>query len=281
MEMISGLGPFDLTGGPFLALYGGLLAIAIVAGAVIPHWLRPEGRGAGESNPDLLAYLSGGRVRLVESLVAGLLSAGALVMEGRNRFRVMDRAGGARPAESAILALPSPAAWSAIAGAARAPARAIEARLVRSGLWMDPATVMQLRFWQTTPYLLLLLFGAIKWDIGVARDRPVGFLTGLMVATAFLAIARFFTLDRRTRSGIAAVRNARADADRLRRAPLAGETELAVALFGTTVLAGSAWSDFHRMRTAGSGDGGVTSDGGSSDGGGSGCGGGGCGGCGS
>lgn len=47
------------------------------------------------------------------------------------------------------------------------------------------------------------------------------------------------------------------------------------ARFGTTVLAGSAWSSYHHIRNAIS-----SGDGGSSDGGGrSGCGGGGCGGC--
>jgi hypothetical protein len=48
-------------------------------------------------------------------------------------------------------------------------------------------------------------------------------------------------------------------------------------LFGTAVLAGSGWSDFHRLRSAG--DNGGACGGGSGDGG-SGCGGGGCGGCG-
>jgi len=63
---------------------------------------------------------------------------------------------------------------------------------------------------------------------------------------------------------------ARADAARLRRAVPSDEAALAVALFGTAVLAGSYLSDFHGMRsTNGGGDGGSSSDGGS-----------GCGGCG-
>ena len=34
---------FDLTGGPFLELYGILFGITIVAGFLIPRWLRPDG----------------------------------------------------------------------------------------------------------------------------------------------------------------------------------------------------------------------------------------------
>ena len=42
------LGPFDLTGEPFLMLYSLLLAAAMVAGFVIPRRMRPA-EGAGQS----------------------------------------------------------------------------------------------------------------------------------------------------------------------------------------------------------------------------------------
>ncbi|WP_374145725.1 TIGR04222 domain-containing membrane protein [Sphingomonas sp. 28-63-12] len=278
-----GLGPFDLPGSAFLVLYAGLLIITIIAGTIIPRWLRPTGRTMPETDPDHLAYLAGGAVRMAECLVAGLLAAGALVMEGRNRFRIVRETGVASPAQCAILALSSPAPWPAIAAAANRPAASIEAHLVRSGLMVGPGGTWQLRFWQTMPYLLLIAFGLTKWLIGVGRDRPVGVLTGLLLFTAILALIRFWTIDRRTRGGMAAIKAARRRADRLRRAPTPSEAGLAVALFGTTVLAGSAWSDFHRLRSASGGDGGNSGDSGSSDGGGcsgGGCGGG-CGGCGS
>ena len=148
------------------------------------------------------------------------------------------------------------------------------------GLLMDGWTALQLRFWQTTPYLLLFAFGWTKVQIGEARGKPVGFLIALLVITVVFALLRFAVLDRRTRAGKEVIEEARERSERLRRAPAEGETGLAVALFGTAVLAGSAWGDFHRMRAA-SGDGGSGGggDGGSGCGGG-GCGGGGCGGCG-
>jgi uncharacterized protein (TIGR04222 family) len=142
---------------------------------------------------------------------------------------------------------------------------------------MDRGTVWQMRFWQTTPYLLLIVFGAIKVDVGLSRDKPVGFLTLLLILTAILALVRFLAVDRRTRGGIEVLADARARSDRLRRAPTPTETGMAVALFGTMVLAGSDMDGFHTMRSASSGGDGGSS---SSDGGGGGCGGGGCGGCG-
>jgi uncharacterized membrane protein YgcG len=108
----------------------------------------------------------------------------------------------------------------------------------------------------------------------------VGFLTALLIVTAFVALIRFAKLDAATRSGRRALGEVRREAARLRSAPVRDEAGMAVALFGTTVLVGSALSDFHdlRMKGASSGEDGGSSGGDS--GGDGGCGGGGCGGCG-
>jgi uncharacterized protein (TIGR04222 family) len=271
------MSPFDLTGGPFLALYGALFAIALVAGFAIPRWLRPEGGSPHGLDTDQLAYLAGGRQRFGEALVSRLLASGSLSLVG-SKFDI-NGSGGRTAAERSVLALASPASWGAVERAAGRHAGAIEERLVSNGLLMDRGTGLQMRFWQTLPYLLLIGFGLIKWDIGVARDRPVGFLTMFLIATAVFALIRFLALDRRTRVAVEALANARSSSARLKRAATPGEMDLAVALFGTTVLVGSGWAGFHQLRSASSsGDGGSS---GSSDGG-SGCGGGGggCGGCG-
>lgn len=271
------LGPFDLTGGPFLQLYGALLIVALVAGIVIPRWLRPEGRAPRKPDTDHLAFLAGGAPRLAETVTARLLATKQLVMDGK-KF-LAGSLGGATPAERSVLALPQPSNWAAILGSVARHADPIRDRLIRDGLWMDGGTGLQLRFWQTSPYFLLLAFGFTKLQIGEARGKPVGYLTALLVITAVLALIRFAILDRRTRAGQEMLTKERLRGDRLRRGPTTGETGLAVALFGTTVLVGSEWGDFHRMRT--SSDGGSGGDGGSSGGGdGGGCGGGGCGGCG-
>lgn len=267
-----------MTGGPFLLLYGALLIITIFAGFTIPRWLRPDGRSQPVTDANDLAWLAGGPARFADAVVARLLSARALDMIGKDNFRAIARDGGQNAAEHSVLALPQPMSWQAIERTLRPYAEPVERRLTASGLLMDGATLFQMRFWQTSPYLLLIVFGATKWLIGDARGRPVGFLTALLIVTAILALIRFLAVDRRTRAGRNAVDEAVSRSARLKQAPTSSEIGLAVALFGTAVLAGSGWAAFHQMRSAGSGDGGGGSGDGSGDGGG--CGGGGCGGCG-
>lgn len=271
-----GLGVFDLTGGPFLELYLALLFGTIIAGFAIPRWLRPQGRQARVSDPDAIAYLAGGSIRYVDAVIARLLAAGKIAVEGGGTARIVAPPVLTRGAERSVLALATPTPWPRVMRAVAPHARAVEDKLVGMGLMIDRGRALQLRLWQTMPYALLMLFGAIKWDVGVERGRPVGFLAALLVVTAVFALIRFAAVDRRTRGGVEALAGARDSNDRLRRAPTDDEVPLAVALFGTVVLAGSAWNAYHAVRAASTGvDGGSSS----SDAGGGGCGGS-CGGCG-
>jgi uncharacterized protein (TIGR04222 family) len=275
------MSPFDLTGGPFLQLYAILFVAAVVAGFVIPRWLRPEGRTVRSASVDELAFLAGGRARFADALVSRLLARRALAMVGKDRFEADRREPGTNAAERSVLALSAPTRWSTIEQTLKRYADPIEEKLVSAELLIGAGTAWQMRFWQSLPYLLLLGFGAIKWEVGVSRDRPVGFLTLFLFVTALFALIRFIAVDRRTRGGVETLAEARQRSERLRRAPTPMETDMGVALFGTAVLAGSSWSGFHAMRTSSSGDSGSSgSDGGSSGCGGGGGGGGGCGGCG-
>lgn len=273
------MSPFDMTGGPFLQLYGILLVLVIVAGFIIPRWLKPEGRTARSATVDELAFLAGGRARFVDALVSRLLARRALSMVDKDKFEADRRETGSDAAERSVLALSAPTRWSTIEHTLKRYADPVEEKLVSADLLMDSGTAWQMRFWQTLPYFLLLGFGAIKWEVGVSRDRPVGFLTMFLVVTAIFALIRFIAVDRLTRGGVETLTEARRRSERLRRAPTPTETDMGVALFGTGVLAGSSWSDFHTLRSSSSGSDSGSSSGGDS--GGSGCGGGGgCGGCG-
>lgn len=269
-----GLGPFDLTGGPFLALYAALFAITLAVSIAIPRWLRLEGRRAfGVTDSDRLAYLTGGATRFAEALVARLYSVGTIGIEKKTGFLMRSPSAGQTSAERSVLALPSPAKWGDVARAVRQDAEAIEDKLVGQGLLIDRATAWQLRVWQTLPFLPLLIFGLTKWEIGSQRQKPVEFLTVFLAVTLVVAMVRFASVDRRTKGGILVLEDAKLQSARLRKGPVREEAALAVALFGTGVLAGSALSDLHALRnSSGGGDSGGSSDGG--------CGGGGCGGCG-
>lgn len=275
-----GLGPFDLTGGPFLTLYTVLLLAAVVAGFVIPRRLRPSGRAQTVTDPDMLAVLTGGKGRFVEALVARLLARGALVFSGTKAFAPKPGARGETAAELRVMALTAPIKWTTIQTQLAGYADPVARRLQDSGLYLTSDDAARIRWWQTLPYVLLIGFGTVKLMIGEARERPVGFLTGLLILTAVFAVVRWFTLDRRTQAAIDAVADAKRRNERAARAPTTAEVGIAVALFGTGVLAGSEWDGLHRLRSAS--DGASGADGGSSDSGsgGSGCGGGGCGGCG-
>lgn len=267
------MSPFDMTGGPFLQLYGIFFVLTIIAGFVIPRWLKPEGRTARSATVDELAFLAGGRARFADALVSRLLARRALSMVGKDKFQADARDAGASAAERSVLALSPPTRWSTIENVLKGHADPIEEKLVSAELLMDRGTAWQMRFWQTLPYLLLLGFGTIKWEVGVSRDRPVGFLTMFLLVTAIFALIRLVAVDRLTRGGAETLAEARRRSERLRRAPTPMEADMGVALFGTGVLAGSSWSEFHTLRSSSS-----SGDGGSSGGdGGGGCGGGGCG----
>jgi uncharacterized protein (TIGR04222 family) len=170
-----------------------------------------------------------------------------------------------------------PATWIDFATAAKPHIGQAERRLIASGLLMDGGEARRVRLIAALPFMGLFAFGTAKLLVGLSRDKPVGFLIAFLVATAIAILIRTFSVDRRTDAGVEAVKAAQRRHERLRRAPTTGETGTAVALFGTTVLAGSAFAALHQMRTQNdNGSGGDSSGGGD----GGGCGGGGCGGCG-
>jgi hypothetical protein len=119
---------------------------------------------------------------------------------------------------------------------------------------------------------------AVRPELDRIADKLIDAgLTGLLIVTAVIAAIRFGKVDLRTSAGKEAARDAERLSERLKRAPTEPEMDRAVALFGTSVLALSAYGQFHRFRHP-AGDSGTGSSGcGTSDGGSSG---GGCGGCG-
>ena len=277
-----GLGPFDLTGGPFLALYSVVLLLAGALSLWLPAFLRAPGRPGRVDNLDELAMLSGGPARLADAAIARLLAARLLVQQGKGSFRAATSAAGETAVERTILRAAQPATWPVIIRAVMPESQAIARRLAAKGLMLESGALFGLRLVAAAPLLLALGFGATKLIIGVERGKPAAFLAILLLVTVFLAIVRFGSINAATGEGTELLKRERERSDRLRRAPMRDEMGTSVALFGTAVLVGSEISAFHSMRSRnsdGGGDGGSSSSGGDSgDGGGGGCGG--CGGCG-
>jgi uncharacterized protein (TIGR04222 family) len=265
------LGPLDWTGEPFLILYGALFVLATLVSLVVPALLRPAGSERATTDADALALLAGGRERLFSTTVTQMLTAGTLKMYGGQRFAPAT-------AGRATLPIQRETDWSTLARGLRGHAETVETKLRRTGLLIDADMLATMRRWAALPFVALLLFGAAKWVIGGQRERPVEYLITCLIGTAIVAAIRLAALDRRTDAGRKAVRRARGLHERLRRAPTHDEMGLGVALYGTGILAGSEFGDFHKLR-AGSDSSGSCDSSDNSDGGG--CGGGGCGGCGS
>jgi len=270
--------PLNWHGTAFLILYGVLFLAALVLAAMIPRRIRSEGRGGAVTDEDGLAFLAGSGPRMVEAAVARLLAAGALVVQDGKRFLRGGGTGGNGALDRALLAVPMPADWAGFEKATKAHVGPVERRLIAGGLILDKGEARRIGLIAALPLLALFAFGAAKFMLGLSRDKPVGFLAAFLIVTLIAILIRIFVVDRRTQRGTLALAEARVRHERLRRAPTTGETGTAVALFGTVVLAGSAFAALHQMRTQN--DNGSGGDGGGGDGGGCGGGCGGCGGCG-
>ncbi|MGH6652397.1 MAG: TIGR04222 domain-containing membrane protein [Sphingopyxis sp.] len=273
------MNPLNWDGPTFLVFYVLALIVAIPLAWILGRLARPGGRVQPLGDADSLAYLAGRETRLAEGVAARLMASGAIEVEG-SEFRQGSGAAAAAASDRAVLALASPFGWKDIVAALRPESAALERRLVAGGLLLDAAERRRVGLIATAPFLLLLLVGGAKLLLGLARGKPILFLAILLVITLVIALVRWTGVSDQTRAGRSALKEARQEHDRLKRAPTARETDLAVALFGTTVLAGSAYAAFHQLRTPAD-SGGWSSDssssgsgcGGSDSGGGSGCGG--------
>ena len=270
------LGPFDLTGRQFITLYLLLFTAASIFSVIIPRLMRQAGRDQSISDPDQLALLVGGPTRLCESVVTRLLGARSIEQRGNDNFAALTAPLTPSTIEQSVIGV-LPAPWRAIEQSVKPYAEPIQARMVSLGLLIDSESAARVQLMQTVPYLLLVLFGLVKHFVGSQRDKPVGILTVLVLLTLVFAAIRYCRVDRQTEAARRAVEAAKRQSARLKAAPTAPEIGLAVALFGTTVLAGSLYQDFHQLRNSAKGDSGGD---GASSGDGGGCGGGGCGGCG-
>lgn len=268
------------TGGDFLLFYIMLLFFGCISAWWIPANLRHPGRRGPLTEPESIALLAGGRTRYTDSLLADLYVRGQLAAGEKGAMHIVHNGAPSIPSAQALLALDSPLTLAEARKAVAHHAERAATRLQRAGLLLRPEDHARLRWLSIAPFAALLLLGLYRQRAGSAVGEPTGLLVALMVLTLVLAIIRFAKSDPRTVAGIAAIRDLREKNGRFARAPRADEAAMAVALFGTAVLAGTPWEAVHAMRQQNGDGGGGGADGASGDSdGGSGCGGG-CGGCG-
>lgn len=275
------LNPLDFDGSTFLGLYVALFLVCIGIVALLRRQLTEV---SGEpSGPALdtwsTAYLAGGTQRVVDAGVASLLAGGQAQWDRKKKRLAI-----AHPQQVRDYPLDEIARAAAAEPSLNRVARRVNGRLerIRSGLLARKLLIDDSRRWMlgfscALPFALLTVLGVAKIIVGLARDRPVGFLIFLTLIAAAAALMLLFNRPERSRAGDRVLREMNTRHAHARRAPRETDIGLAVALAGTAVLAGTAYASFHDFRSPSSGSSGSSdssSDSGcSSDSGSSGCGG--------
>jgi uncharacterized protein (TIGR04222 family) len=297
--VVASLNPFDLRGPEFLMLFACSYVVTLLAGIYLRRTFRqaPDAPSAKSLDPFEVACLAKNERAATDAAICQLHAAGLLeLVKESNKILSLPVATNYRfVARGALTKTTTPleeavhqAAYHLqgtsfarlqIAGAAEA--RKIQSRLETEGLLVTKERLAAARWYPAMLMFGLLAFGLVKMVVGLARDKPVGFLVTACSGTLVTALL-FLIPPRRTLAGRQLLSEYRRRFANLRAQFTAGSLEptataMAVALFGTAVLANSPLEDLrlawlqnyhqhHQSSSGGCGD--------------SGCGGGGCGGCG-
>lgn len=309
-SLVIAANPFDFAGVDFLKFYGVLFGFALIAAFIARRVLADDPTPADRDavSPTEAAFLAGGMERALHAAISHMLHAGQLkltetptkllgvISTGVDRRLVADAplASDVDPLERVTYEAASVKDGATAADLSQVAAKVcptIRGRLADRGLvgrhpLVDPSRIV--------PALVLWIvaaIGAIKIAVGLARDKPVGFL--VLAALATIAISLLFLSRRRvTPRGERLVAQLREQHRPLAAIDptnptgiAANDVAMAVALFGVMTLAAGQWEaharaiqSFHYAHGNTGGGCGATGTGCGAGGCSSGCGGGGCGG---
>jgi uncharacterized protein (TIGR04222 family) len=296
------MNPLDLPGPQFLVFYVVALLAAHVAGVLLKRRCRSGESSFAPPPQDLSVYevamLADGKARAVETALVRLARRNVLVPAADGDGFELGAAGAASPApplegveKDVYRAIEKKRGGiDALRKLSSASAARMEARLQRLGLLLaaDSEEATCLRRAAAWPMLLVIGLGVAKILVGIARARPVVLLIVLVLVAVVILAFKYFRLPRRSTQGEAALadlrrQNAALESTAQRRGEDLADSDLmlAVALFGTSILASSALAWMHPAFISKRDQSGGSSCGSSGGGCGSGssCGGG-CGGCG-
>ncbi len=264
--------PLDWPGPPFLALFAGE---CLIAGLFAMIW-RQILRGGGETethdvelDPVELGFLAGGPKRAFDTGITELMVAGVVSLDTAQRLRVTPKSGA--PINAFQPAIRDGATYRDARRAAGGVVSGIRDRLAAQGLALTSRMALRAAWLPLLVFVPVFPLAFLKIQAGLSRGRPVGFLWMEILLAVLVLIWSVRRQPWRSRAGDAAVKEMRAMAGRLTRAPQEAELALAVALAGPAILMGTPYAVYAQV--TGRESGGSDSGCGSSDGGG------GCGGC--
>ncbi len=289
------MNPLDLPGPEFLVFYLILAGVAVLVAAMLRWILRQPAGDTTMSAPlssSEIAYLAGGQTVAVHAAVARLVHDKCLSLDAATGELTVrgPLPSAAHPLESAVHAevAENPARELAkLVGPTSDATNAIRTQLEEQGLLVNAEQAWSVRLWPLLVILMVLELGVVKLCVGMAREKPVGFLIALMVFLG-VALIGFAWRPFRSRRGNLLLARLREDNAALmpsvqtRPEGLAGsELSRAFALFGIGALTHESLIGLRdRFAPPTQAVGGGDSSGGGCGGGGGGCGGGGGGGCG-
>ncbi len=278
--------PLDLSGAAFLQFYVGCLILVGILTIFARHMLRgvgPAVHGGALSTAET-AYLAGGPQRAFATAMLEAMAGGNVTIAPSGLIAV-------RP-NTTVPGLLAPyvndgARYGRVRATAAPALTTIRGSLEQRGLVLTHARRATISLVTLVLFAPLFVLGVEKIQVGLDRDRPVGFLILMLVLTLLAAIIAVMRRPFRSRAGDDLLKQMRGQMKRLIRAPLESELALALALGGAGVLIGTPYAALaipaHRTGGTGSSSG-CGSDGGSgssgcSSGGGDSGGSSGCGGC--
>lgn len=205
------LGFIDMPGPAFVGLYVGLM---VVAGFVAAYFqskslksLDAKVRRVAVTEVDVetLACVRDGVRGLVATVLATLVHRGHVEIVAQGSVRAIDRplgeVAGEAPlgkAEAKVLARlqtkrslnPEDPTLTTreLQGDLSLHYAELEAAAIARGLIMAPDEHLRLTLAGFWPWLIVIVVGFIKMGVGLERDRPVGFLLLLIVASGFLML---------------------------------------------------------------------------------------------
>lgn len=306
--------PLDFNGSEFLTFYG----IAMVIGSLIAYKLRlhlqqPNPISTEESPLNIYeaAYLAEGGYRAVNTAIFNLVQLGYVRLESETEALGLARVqSGYVELESetkyfklvrnlpenshylektVIEAVESDGDVASVHVAGLSAVNSIAQSLEKRSMLLDEMQATLYRVYPALVIGIVLLLGIAKIWVGTIRHKPVGYLICLCIFMGWLGYQ--FIVEKslyRSRFGDRLLKNLRSDYSEFRKptsealSNLFPERAMAFALFGSSILAGSALADLGNvlapmtLKNTGS----YMGSGGCGGGGCGGCGGGGCGGCG-
>jgi uncharacterized protein (TIGR04222 family) len=288
------MNPLDMRGPQFLQFFAAVFIGAIALLIVIRQAIRRSGQSLRVPQLDLyeLAYLAGGQVRAIQAALVALASRRAILAGKRGAFTAIGGAPRAtEPMEAtlqqAIVEIPN-CNFPKMIARCRPELDALDDRLSGAGVLVPKPTRTLVALLSFGLLFAVVMLGVAKIFVGIDRHKPVGFLIFACIFGFIVACVMAMNTPRLTLAGKAALE------DWKRRhvpttSPMApGIPDMSllmgVALFGPTLLAGTALAEFQQplmhvfSSSSGVGSSGSSCGGSSCSGGDSSCGGGGCGG---